>query len=334
MFCRFCGKQNKEGARFCTGCGKLLEEGEAGSAWREPEKEAAGQKPASPGKLLLIVAGVLGVVALVAVIFLAVEIFRTDKGGSFKETDIEQDREEEKGLGSEDDSEGEEAEEDSRDTEAPDGEESTDAAGNEVPKEGTTGTTEPSVWMAGYVGWLEAHEEMQKVSLVAIDDDDIPECLVSRQEVNDGDSTLYILSYRESGIAEYSVAARDICFEVQEHSGRFACMTYSGLGTSWNMVELSDSGFTGVGETYSGRNPENDELFYTVNGQEVDREASIAYIAGFAGDIEICYGALAGDNKNKISVSGQDYAKALQDSYALWSVGGFRDNDRYWEGVQ
>ena len=319
MFCRFCGKQNKEGAGFCTGCGKPLEEGKAGSAWREPAKESVGKKQASPGKLLFIIAGVLGAAALVAVIFLAVGIFRTDKDSSFKETDIEQDREEEKSPGSEDDSEGEE---DSRDTEASDGEESTDEAGNEVPKEGTTGTTEPSVWMAGYVGWLEAHEEMQKVSLVAIDDDDIPECLVFRQEANDGDSTLYILSYKESGIAEYSVAARDICF------------MYSGLGTSWNMVELSESGFTGVGETYSGRNPQNDELFYTVNGQEVDQEASIAYIAGFAGDIEICYGALAGDNKNKISVSGQDYAKALQDSYALWSVGGFRDNDRYWEGVQ
>ena len=98
MFCRFCGKQNKEGARFCTGCGKLLEEEEAGSAWREPAKESVGKKQASPGKLLFIIAGVLGAAALVAVIFLAVEIFRTDKGGSFKETDIEQDREETAGT--------------------------------------------------------------------------------------------------------------------------------------------------------------------------------------------------------------------------------------------
>ena len=118
MFCRFCGKQNKEGARFCTGCGKLLEEGEAGSAWREPAKESVGKKQASPGKLLFIIAGVLGAAALVAVIFLAVEIFRTDKDSSFKETDIEQDREEEKSPEGEDDGEGEEEEQDSRDTEA------------------------------------------------------------------------------------------------------------------------------------------------------------------------------------------------------------------------
>lgn len=352
MFCRFCGKENTDGARFCTGCGKPLHEEDAGSfresgsqvapfAGSRPEtaplEEKDKEKPSSrtgTEKKLLIVLCALVAAILVAVIFLVVAVKPWgDKSGNRGETDIERDQDENDSDDEDNGGERDVREDDSREEKTAGEEESPEEAGNAGAEEAEE-SVDPSEWMAGYQGWLEAHEEMLKISLVAIDDDDIPECLVWREDGNGWDSTLYVLSYGGNGIAEYSVTARDICFEVLENSGRFACMTYSGLGTGWDMVELSDSGFTKVGETYSGHNPENDEIFYTVNSQDMDQESYMAYIAGFTGDIEICYGEFAGDDKNKISISGQDYEKALQDSYALWSVGGFRDNDRYWESVQ
>ena len=243
MFCRFCGKENRDGTRFCTGCGKLLYEEEPGQTWTGPEGGATEEKPASSGRGLLIIFGVLGVAALAAVILLAVVIFRTDRSKSSSETDIERDRDEEDGRRTEGGDGRDNEEEGSGDAGNAVEEGSPDGAGNADPDTGAAASTDPSVWMAGYVGWLETHEEMTVVSLVAIDDDDIPECLVWRQDGSEWDATLYVLSYRESGIEEYSTAARDICFEAQENSGRFACMTYSGLGTSWDMVELSGSGF-------------------------------------------------------------------------------------------
>ncbi len=334
MFCTKCGAKIDGDAGFCSECGNPVTAYAGGGPMPGPVKDDRTEKNSflqGPGKWLVLALAVLVVVVIVLVVVLVMKRSDSDKARSRSETDIERDREEEddKRNEKEEDGKRDDEEEDHREIESEGSGENQGEVEKAAPTEEETAVpVDPSVWIEGYANWLKAYgkDENVSISLVAIDGDTIPECLVWWD--NDWDSELYVLSYRESGIAEYLSGGRDIWFECQEQSGCFACMTYSGLTISWFITELSDSGFADIGEITSGPDPQTNDYNYYIGNQEVDYAAYLQCIAGFTGNIEITN--LEG-NKNRYWVSCDDCEKSLEDAYAKWSIGEFRENDGYWK---
>ena len=90
MFCGNCGKENKDGMRFCTGCGKELQEIKQNNPAREAQKSEKKGKGIIP---VLVILGVIVLIILLCVLLGNKDSDSKDSGKSKSKVEKEKDKE-------------------------------------------------------------------------------------------------------------------------------------------------------------------------------------------------------------------------------------------------
>lgn len=112
MFCRNCGKEIEDDAKFCAYCGKEIKSRSgADTDSRRQEKESEKVKKSRPKKILYILPGILIIVVAVAVAFFVMKKPKTDKGWQDSEVSSDSDEEDEEIKESREENDEEEMEE-------------------------------------------------------------------------------------------------------------------------------------------------------------------------------------------------------------------------------
>lgn len=190
-------------------------------------------------------------------------------------------------------------------------------------------------WLVEYAEWIENRVwEPVRVSLVSIDDDEIPECVLWVDWYGTGDSAEgIVLSWDGDGVTEYYNGDYAVRFWYRKRSGKFVFLTNvdgyeidqetgEAIWEKWNMVELSNHDFFIRERAHSSYDYRFFIDYETGDQWEVDSDTFDEYLNTID---EYFYTYIGGDDDIVINFedgiwTDYNYMEALEGAYGLWSL--------------